>query len=485
MENLKTIWGNLTIQKRAILIASLVASFLGVFALTALATRTNYALLYANLDEASAGEIIAELEQSGVAYQIKGNSLYVADAKRDALRLELAAQGMPKAGPQGYELLDQLSGFGTTSQMFDATYLRAKEGELARTIQAIPEIEVARVHTSSGQRRGFQAQPTESASVAITTRGGPLSIGHADAIRFLVASAFPALTVENVSIVDTRFGLIDQPTTKSSVQIEDTLRQRAERLLAAHLGVGNSVVEVTAELISFAERTSERTIDPESRVAISTQEDEETSKSNEHGGEAVTVASNLPDGDAAAGQSTSSEDTKNRRTTNFEFSEMHREIERGPGDIKRLTVAVLINETDPTRTSAEIEALQDLVSNAIGLSDERGDKITIQSMAFAPPLSEELGQSGAALQNLNWSAIILASIVGLVLVGLGAFVIRPMVMAARLPPILPQAEVIAPPDTGPASVEPVAQLQDLIGHRKQDAVKLLQSWSQTSGEVRS
>ena len=485
MENLKTIWDSLNPKKRAILVASLLASFLGVFALAALMTQTQYALLYANLDEASAGEIVAEFEQTGVPYRIKGNSLYVAEQRRDSLRLELAARGLPKAGPEGYELLDQLSGFGTTSQMFDATYMRAKEGELARTIQAMPEIEVARVHTSSGQKRGFQTLPTESASVAITTRSGPITDAQANAIRHLVAAAFPSLSVEGVSIVDTRFGLIDTSSSKNSAQIEDLLRQRAERLLTAHLGAGNAVVEVTAELISFAERMTERTIDPESRVAISTQEDQETSKSNENGGTALTVASNLPDGDAAANQSTSSEDSKNRRTTNFEFSETHREIERTPGDIKRLTVAVLINETDPARTEAEIGALQDLVSSAIGLNQERGDRISIRSMAFAPIVATDDAQGSGMIQSLDWSTIIQTGIIGAVLLGLGAFVIRPLVMAARLPPILPEVDALAPPSVEPEPVEPVAQLQSLIGHRKQDAVKLLQSWSQAPSEVRS
>ena len=98
------------------------------------------ALIYGGLDSAQAGEVIAGIERAGVPYEVRGDAIYVASDQRDRLRMDLAAEGLPAAGSTGYELLDGMSGFGTTSQMFDAAYWRAKEGELARTILALPNV---------------------------------------------------------------------------------------------------------------------------------------------------------------------------------------------------------------------------------------------------------------------------------------------------------------------------------------------------------
>ena len=95
-------------------------------------------MLYSGLDSAAAGEVVAELEAEGVAFEVEGAAIMVDAAARDRIRMQLAAKGLPAGGPAGYEILDSLSGFGTTSQMFDAAYWRAKEGELARTITGSP-----------------------------------------------------------------------------------------------------------------------------------------------------------------------------------------------------------------------------------------------------------------------------------------------------------------------------------------------------------
>ena len=109
-----------------------------IFGISRVATAPSYAMLYSGLDAAASGEVIAELEAEGVPYQVDGGSILVDRSARDRIRMSLAGKGLPAGGPAGYEILDNLSGFGTTSQMFDAAYWRAKEGELARTITGSP-----------------------------------------------------------------------------------------------------------------------------------------------------------------------------------------------------------------------------------------------------------------------------------------------------------------------------------------------------------
>ena len=140
MQNLISIWKALDAKRRAIVAGATVAVFVAILAIAQFAGKPGMALLYAGLQGAAAGDVVAALEQEGVAFEVRGDSIYVDSTRRDSLRMVLAAQGLPANSGTGYELLDGLSGFGTTSQMFDAAYWRAKEGELARTILANPQI---------------------------------------------------------------------------------------------------------------------------------------------------------------------------------------------------------------------------------------------------------------------------------------------------------------------------------------------------------
>jgi flagellar M-ring protein FliF len=234
------------------------------------------ALLYAGLEPASAGEVVAALDQRGIVYEVRGDSILVDAAQRDSLRMALAAEGLPIAGGAGYELLDTLSGFGTTSQMFDAAYWRAKEGELARTLLAMPQIKAARVHIASAPTRAFQPQTEATASVTLTTTGGTLTESQAQAIRHLVASAVSGMTHDAVQIIDTVAGLIggddaQDVTGTDAADRASAIKGNVERLLAARVGQGKAVVEVSVDLVQERESITERVFDPQGRVAISSE----------------------------------------------------------------------------------------------------------------------------------------------------------------------------------------------------------------------
>lgn len=137
MQQVLSFWSMLDMRRRAIVVAATVAMFAAILALTRVASAPSMTLLYAGLEPAAAGEVVAALDQWAVSYEVRGDSIWVDGAQRDQLRMALAADGLPASGGAGYELLDSLSGFGTTSQMFDAAYLRAKEGELARDRKSV------------------------------------------------------------------------------------------------------------------------------------------------------------------------------------------------------------------------------------------------------------------------------------------------------------------------------------------------------------
>ncbi len=532
MQNIATLWTALDPRKRIVVVLAGIAILAAVIGLTRMAATPSLTLLYAGLESGPAGEVVRALEQRGVTYEVRGGAIFVDSGQRDTLRMTLASEGLPSNSSQGYELLDTMSGFGTTSQMFDAAYWRAKEGELARTIVANPSIIAARVHIANTGSNPFQRDVRATASVMITSGSSDLPAKQAQAIKFLVASAVPGLTAEDVSVIDSVAGLIgavEEAPSNAGEDRADALRHRVERLLEARVGPGNAVVEVSVDTVKTTEMIRERTIDPESRVAISTDTEERTNSASDQGGGDVTVASNLPDGDAAGNDSSKSQTNETRERINYEISQTEREITQAPGAIKRLTVAVLINGTtteNPDGTEAfaprpeeEITALRDLVSSAVGFSEERGDVITLRSMQFEPiaVLGTSAKPSLFMSLGLDMMSLIQAVVLGLVALFLGLFVVRPILSPARRAAELALA---GPPasDTGAArdakSTAPavkaltgeiddseinaddlpvvsgrnaritndadgedaVARLRNMIGERQEETVEVLRSW---------
>lgn len=487
-------------QRVAAAIATLaaLAAFVGV---VRLATAPTMALLYSGLDPAAAGDVVQSLDQQGALYEVRGGAIYVESSQRDALRMSLAAEGKPQNGAAGYEILDSLSGFGTTSQMFDAAYWRAKEGELARTIMSSPLVRSARVHISNGGTRPFVRAAMPGASVGLMPAGAAFPPEQAAAIRFLVASAVAGLDPANVTIVDARAGRVlsgeDATAGRSGDRLADDLRRRAERMLEARVGPGNAIVEVSVETITESEQIVERRLDPDSRVLISTEVEERAAASTDARPSNVTVASNLPDGDSGDGASQStSDDTETRERSNFDVSETTREITRMPGGVQRLTVAVLVNEPDPAagdapaaRTEEELAALRELVASAVGLNESRGDVITLRAMSFS--LSElregtRIGLVEQLIAGLDLMKLLQIAILGLVAVVLGLFVVRPILTRSR-PPIadFPRLAGASPPGPETPALPLVSRagapdatqrLVRAMGANQSDAASVLRGW---------
>jgi len=539
LQQITTVWSALDPRKRIIVIAAGIAMFTAVLVLARMASAPNMILLYSGLESGPAGEVVTALEQRGVAYEIRGGAIFVDSARRDELRMTLASEGLPANSSKGYELLDGLSGFGTTSQMFDAAYWRAKEGELARTIVSHPAISSARVHIASTGSNPFQRDVRPSASVMINAANGEITGKHAHALKFLVASAISGLSPEDVTVVDSTGGLIggaeEAPTNATDTRAE-TMRQSVERLLEARVGHGNAVVEISVDTVTQTESVRERRIDPESRVAISTDSEERSNTASDQGGGDVTVASNLPDGDAT-GDSSSSQSSETRERVNYEVSETEREITVAPGAIKRLSVAVLVNGSTGTdadgndvfqpRTDEELSALRDLVASAVGFNEARGDAITIKTMEFQAitPLGTTAEATLMDRFSLNVMSLIQMTVLALVAIILGLFVLRPLLRTpatvsgsdAALPDMRNETGAIKPEaltgeiddgtlepsglsllpdrksvaqntrDDLPALLQeeesPVERLRALIGERQDETVEILRSWLEGEEET--
>ncbi|KAJ57330.1 flagellar M-ring protein FliF [Actibacterium mucosum KCTC 23349] len=528
MQQLLAVWNQLDARKRVIVGIATLAMFALVLAMSRIATKPQLSLLYSGLESAAAGEVVTALEQRGITYEVRGASIFVETARRDQLRMMLAGEGLPANGTAGYELLDGLSGFGTTSQMFDAAYWRAREGELARTISSSPNIRSSRVHIASPSNQTFQQGQALTASVTVFPARGSLPQTHANALRYLVASSVQNLTPENVSVINGDTGTVLSGDLQQSAlagaanERSEALRANVERLLNARMGPGKAVVEVTVETVTDRESIVERRFDPEGRVAISTETQERSVDANDQGALNVTVASNLPDGGNSNNRSSTSSNTETRERINYEVSETQREVVRGPGAIRRISVAVLLDgvrsigsdgsEVWEPLPEEEIEALRDLVASAVGFNAERGDVITLKSMPFEPLTASSAPEPQGALATLPFSLATMAPLLVLAVVALilGLFVVRPVLTARGAPQPLPEPEQApllpnsldgeitddAPdlaavnqdaddgqlPALADTPADPVSRLRVLIDDRRAETIEILRDWMEDDTE---
>jgi flagellar M-ring protein FliF len=246
------------------------------------------------------------------------------------------------------------------------------------------------------------------------------------------------------------------------------LKRNIERLLAARVGQGKAIVEVSVEVETDREQITERRFDPQGRVAISSDTEERSNSATQPSAD-VTVASNLPDGDAAAGGQGKSNSTETRERINFEVSETQREITKNPGALRRISVAVLVDgaqvsAADGTiswqeRSEEELGVLRELVKTAAGLDEARGDVLVLKSLAFEPiAQAGSLAEAGllSGYGPVDVVSLIQAGVLAIVALVLGLFVVRPLMMASG-------AQAALPADTDRALALPPRESDDAQG----------------------
>lgn len=481
------------------------AAVLGVLAAMTFLVRgtlqESKSLLYAGLEPTRAGEVISELDQLGVDYEIRGEAIFIAASQRDATRFALAKDGLPRQSIQGYELLDNVNGFSVTSEMYNAAYWRAKEGELTRTILTTPGVDSARVHIGANLRSGFsRSQPTPTASVTLTS-ARRLNQSQAEAIQYLVALAVAGLNPDDVAVIDPRNGILAGPSVDAneapSIVAEDeaaSLEQKIKRLLTARLGEGNAEVSVNVDVSRERTVVSDVRFDPESRV-VRSRTTNDSNATNEGGAGGLTVASNLPQG-AGAGGSGESSTKSSTETIAYEVNETRTQTERMPGQIERVSIAVLLNQEalgiDFTAATAadQIEEVRQnfeaLVSNAAGLETERGDTLTVELMPFQALPEVELtpapGMISRLIEQHLWSAL-QAVFLGIIVLALGFGVMRPVFSQAPAAPAEPdaadgttEAGGSAEEELFEASSDPIDYLKDYTRDNEEQTAALLQDW---------
>jgi len=394
--------------------------------------QPDYAILYGNLQPEVANEIVTELENLTVPYRIEesGTAIYIPSGKVHEMRMRLAASTATGPGVQGYELFDANT-LGMTDFMQQVNRKRALEGELARSINTIEQVEFSRVHLVLPERAAFQQEGSQAtASVILSmTRGQQLSGQQIDGITALVAGSVEGLSAANVTILDQNGNRLTQDGggqfASGSTQIQ--LRQRTEAYLTERgqsmldqvLGPGNAILRVATEHDFDRLVRESDLIDPDSRIVIS--EEQRTTTNNDESFQQVPVDEFTPI--AQRGETVLLGNRNNEqsvRTRNYQVNQTREVHERGPGELRRITASVLLNykQTSVNQeegqepivqyvpyTQEEVEQLQNVIRNALGLQNNRGDELTITQIQFFDP-QLELEYASWLQQPTPWNEII-------------------------------------------------------------------------------
>lgn len=394
-------WRGAGRNQRLAVIACVALCLIVGLTVAGLANRPSYTTLFSGLQEKDASDIVAKLQESKVPYRLVGEgTVQVPQDRVHELRLQMAGLGLPRGGSVGFEIFDQTR-LGQSEFQEKLNYRRALQGELERTISSLAPIEQARVHIALPERRLFaEEQEKPTASVILRLRpGGSLDQGEVTAIQNLVAASVEGLARENVTVVDAMGTLLSgggadpegmDPTMatrlRTQYQVERQIEKDLQSVLDRTLGVGKAVVRVSADL-DFSERqTQEETYTPESEghgVLESQHENTETYTGGGLAGGVVGLSSNrgVPVMRPAGGGSYERRETQNT----YRVSKRVETRTETPGQIKRLSVAVFVDERVGI---AQADMLQQAVMAAAGIDEARGDRVVVQRIPFSRPAPE-------------------------------------------------------------------------------------------------
>lgn len=400
------------------------------------AQAPDYRVLYGNLGDRDGGAVIESLQKQNIPYKMgEGGTILVPSAMVYEARLKLASEGLPKGGAVGFELMDNQK-FGITQFQENVNYQRALEGEITRTIETISAVQGARVHLAIPKPTVFvRDQQKPSASVLVSLYSGrALDKAQVAGIVHLVASSVPEMPPGNVTIIDQNGNMLTQNGDKGAVlgldssqleylhQVEQGYMRRIESIISPITGPNNIRAQVTADLdFSFTEQTAE-VYKPNPTPEQSSIRSQQTSETAGEGGNnaagvpgalsnqppgAATAPLNTPGGRTALGANATTASVvgpiHKESTTNYELDKTISHTKLPVGSIKRLSVAVVVNNkairdkkgkvTYLPLTKEELAQVYNLTKEAMGFNQARGDTLNVVNAPFNLAEGEEIASS--------------------------------------------------------------------------------------------
>ena len=439
------LWNKTTKRQRYMILGGVVLLFALILGSSYFyGSKPDLVPLFTNMEAKDAGEVAAKLKESKIQYEVQetkqGVTILVPSKDVHGARLDLATQGLPR-GNKGFEIFDD-SKLGVTEFQNKVNYLQALQGELTRTIEQIAAVDKVRVHIVLPEDSLYKKnEKPATASIMLKLRPDKkLSKKEIKGIVNLTAHSIQGLTPENITIVDDTGKILNDPDeddeknvsnqTISQLEMTRKVKERMQKdvqsLLDQALGEGRAFVRVNVEL-DFDQRQTDRQIFTpvvdESGIIRSQQDMSEsyTGTSNNPGGPAG-VQSNIP-GYVAQAETANAQYEKKESTKNYEINEEKSKIIASPGSIRRVNIAVLVND-DITR--AQQDSILRSVSSAVGINAERGDTVSVEPLPFSTELADRRAAEEAAeraRQDRNFYMSVAAGVLLLALI-IGAVLLR-------------------------------------------------------------
>lgn len=441
-------FGGLPALRQIGLMVGLAASVALGVAVALWSQTPSYSLLYGNLSQRDSAAVADALQKANIPFKIDESTgaLMVAATELQNARLKLAADGLPKGSTNNFEMMEETQGFGTSQFMEAARYQHALEGELAQTISSLRGVESARVHLALPKRSVFlRKQEEPSASVVVNLYAGrSLDEGQVASIVHLVASSVPHLNPNQITVVDQQGNLLSARNGNSDVgltstqfaynrKVEDTYVKRVEDLLSPLVGSGKVRAQVAAELDFTVTEKTQETFNPDLPALRSEQVSEDRMSSgmaaagvpgtlsNQPPGAGTTVppagaAAGTPAGGGTIESGTASGNTSKHSTRNFELDKTISHTRLATGEVRRLSVAVVLDDKQTTNdqgevtrtpwTPEELAKFTTLVKEAVGFNVQRGDSVQVINASFQPePEAEPLPEPAIWEQPWLWDVL--------------------------------------------------------------------------------
>ena len=511
----------LPLARQIALLLTLAAAVGGLIAMGMWTQQPDLQLLFANLSPEDAGAIVEKLKEQKVPYEVGGGgtSVSVPGTQVYEMRLQLASQGLPHGSGIGFEIFDRTN-IGQSEFVQKLNYRRAQQGELARTIAQMPEVQRARVHLAVPERRLFanQQERPRAAVVLSLRREDTLTKPQIQGIVHLVANSVEGLRPEDVTVVDGHGRLLsgtngDGPGHLSGSQmeyqrgLEKDWETRIASMLERIVGTNKVVVRVSSVLDFRQVEHTEEKYDPNSQVVRSEQRNQERASGvNSVAGGVPGVASNVPAGESPEPPQNSTQNNQTKtETLNYEISRTVSRIVEPVGTVKKLSVAVLVDgtyEVPPAadgqpagkpkyipRSEEEMKKIVEIVKKAIGFSAERGDEVQVENIPFGFEGEEGPGSAEEPRSRIGaWAPYVRYGIGAAGFLLLLFLVVRPLVTMLTTKPLIGptagQTALTGPDgaplalghfDAGMAGIQ-MAQIADMARNNPESAAVVVKKW---------
>jgi flagellar M-ring protein FliF len=511
-----------SLPQKTFAVIAVAAILLGGFAIYSWASKPSLSPLFSGLSATDASAVVDQLSAEGVSYELTdgGSTVLVPQGKLYAMRLKLAAAGLPaNAEGDGYSLLD---GMSMTSSEFQqqTTYTRALEGELAKTVGAMSGVEAATVKLALPEDSVFVSQQQDpTASVFVRTKTGTeLSTDQVEAIVHLVSAGIEGMKATDVAVVDSTGKVLSEVGTgltggtgdEATSAYEQRVTSAVQALLDQVVGAGKSAVTVTASLNQDqTQRTSEEFSATENTPPlVSSTTTEEYTGSGSGTATGVLGPDNIAvpngTGDGTGSYTNTTEDVSNAVNKVTEVTTV------APGTVQKQSLAVLVDQN--AAAGIDLNQLTATLTAAAGIDPARGDTIAVQAMAFdttgADAAAEALAAADAQAEAdrradllrqavIAGALLLIVIVVAIVLARRSRRSKREALDIGELPLMdgpdpadeLDELPEIPPALPGPAELDPVqeslavkrAEIAALADEQPEEVADLLRGWLTPAG----